>query len=240
MRLKPSIVYDSADLLVVNKPPFLLTVPDRYDPKIPNLQHWLSVRYGRVMPVHRLDKQTSGLVCFARTPSIFKHLSEAFEKRLVEKSYRAIVRGCPTPSEGLIDKPIRRMEHKNQVEIHSQGKPAQTRYTMVTAFVGYSLLDLAPVTGRTHQIRVHLQAIGHPLIVDPPYGGQAQFKLSEIKSGYRGDRAEEQPLLTRTPLHAYKLVLPLPGQPPLHLTAPLPKDMKAVIYQLSKQRNPSP
>ena len=125
------------------------------------------------------------------------------------------------------------MDFRNAVIISPKGKPATTHYEVVESFGAFAHLRLNLITGRTHQIRVHLQSIGHPLIVDPAYGGKENFFLSEIKSNYK-NRGEERPLLRRTPLHASKIVIPQQDGTSLTIEAPLPKDMKAVLNQLQK------
>lgn len=228
------IVFEDDDIIVVNKTPQFLSVPDRYDPKIPNLFSSLIRKYGKIYPVHRLDRNTSGILCFAKHDAAFKELSIAFEKRIISKTYLAIVQGVPMQVEGEIDQPIARHDHKKKMRVNQKiGKASITRYKVKEAFRAHAALELQLITGRTHQIRVHLEWLGHPLLVDPSYGGKEQFLLSEIKSKYRGDRQTERALLTRTPLHAQQIVLPFKGEKRTY-TAPLPKDMRATLKQLKK------
>ncbi len=223
--------------MVVNKPPNMLSVPDRYDPNIPNLYQRLSRQFGKVYPVHRLDRDTSGLIVFALSRPFFKHLSDQFTTRNIQKHYEALVIGVPEPPQGSIRLPIIPLSNQNKVGIGSRGKLSVTHYKIRTSYDSFAHLDLDLETGRTHQIRVHLQAIGNPLLVDLKYGGKEGFFLSEIKKNYRGNRDEERPLLSRTPLHACALRFPdLEGQERA-FSAPIPKDMKAVINQLAKWKD---
>ncbi len=234
MKFKSVVIYEDDNLIVVNKAAGIHTVADRYDHQAPYLLQWLNQNFGRVLPVHRLDSGTSGVICFAKTPEEQKRLSQLFESREIVKRYKAIVAGVPVPPEGIIDAPIYKPANKHQVMISPKGKKAITWYKVENAFGNFALLDLLIETGRTHQIRVHLQYIGHPLLVDPLYGGRSSFFLSSIKARYKGDRFEETPLLGRTPLHAYQLTIPMAEGYSKTFETPLPKDMQAVINQLSK------
>ena len=234
MNKTSEVIYFDDRIIVVNKAPGVATVADRHGMQDNYLLKWLHQKFDEVYPVHRLDTNTSGLICFARTGEEQRRLSQIFEERKVIKKYKAIVLGIPKPEHGIIEAPILRQENKNQVIISPKGKPAITYYTVERALKNYALLDLRLETGRTHQIRVHLQHIGHPLLVDPMYGGQEMFLLSNVKSHFRGDRTEERPLLSRTPLHAFHLEIPRPDGTMQSFEIVLPKDMMAVLKQLEK------
>lgn len=232
------IIHEDADLIVVNKPPEALSIPDRHRPEKFNLQHYLTERYGRIWVVHRLDRETSGVLCFARNAEAHRHLSLQFEARSVGKTYQALVDGLPAQAEGEIDKPIG--PHPSQpgkMTIMRRGKAALTRYRVVETFRQFSLLEVDLLTGRTHQIRVHLAGIGHPLAIDPLYGKREAFFLSEVKGRtYRlGKGEEERPLMTRATLHAGLLSLNHPADDSRRtFSAALPKDFAAVLKQLRK------
>ncbi len=232
------ILYQDDQIIVVNKPPGVLTIPDRHKPELFNLQHFLNETYGRVWVVHRLDRETSGVLVFARQAGAHRDLSLQFEKRQVQKHYLALVDGLPTPREAEIDKPIG--PHPGQagkMAIIRTGKPSISRYRVLESFRQFSLLEVEIMTGRTHQIRVHLAAIGHPLAVDPLYGKREGFYLSEVK-GQKYQLAkhkEERPLMSRNSLHAYKLSFDHPAtKKRMEIEGPLPKDFGAVIKQLRK------
>ena len=227
------IIYEDDDLIVVNKPPQLLTIPDRHQVKIPSVGTLLQRTYDTIIPVNRLDRDTSGLVCFARNTEAHRYFSLAFQNRDVHKYYLALVLGKPNPENGTIDKPLLSLPNRNQVRVSREGKQSITHYETIYCWGPYSKVSLKIITGRTHQIRVHLSEIGHALMVDPTYGGRDAWYLSEVKRNYRS-RGQEQPLLVRTPLHAEKLTIPLPSGGKITLEAPIPKDMRAVMNQLDK------
>ncbi len=229
----PVVIYEDQDLIIIDKPAGLLSVPDRFDADRPNARRWLLARYSDAIPIHRLDMETSGVLAFAKNQDAHRHYGKAFEERSVSKKYYAIVLGSLSSQTGEIDQPILKHDFQNLVSISKKGRPAITRYRVEESFGAFSVLELDLITGRTHQIRAHLQFIGHPLLVDPKYGGRESFMLSEIKPSYRG-RMDERPLLTRTPLHAHQLTLTTPNREVHTIESPLPKDMKAVIYQLRK------
>lgn len=234
MRSKSEVVYYDEDFIIVNKAAGVPTVADRHG-KVENyLLKWLHQQFKEVFPIHRLDTNTSGLICFARTEDEQRRLSKIFEERSVVKKYYALVLGCPKIERGTIDAPILRLENKNQVIISPKGKQAISSYRIKETFKGFALLDIRLQTGRTHQVRVHLQHIGHPLLVDPTYGGQDMFFLSSIKKNFRGHRSLERPLLERTPLHAYFLSFANRRGMEVHFESELPKDISAVINQLRK------
>lgn len=239
MKLKIEIIYEDEALLIVNKPADLLTIPDRFALEKPNLLHSLSDHYkGKIWVVHRLDKETSGIICFAKTEEAHKNLSQQFFNRTVDKIYVALVDGKPNPPEGTIDAPIG--EHPTQpgkMTVIRTGKSALTDYKIIEIFKAFSLVEANIHTGRTHQIRVHFKHIGHPLAVDPLYGKREAFYLSEVKhKGYQlGKFQEERPLMSRTTLHAAQLTINHPvTNEKLTFSAPLPKDFQAVLNQLNK------
>jgi len=238
MKIALPVIFEDECVLVVHKPAGLLSVPDRFDAGLPHLRSLLEHRYGPLYLVHRLDRDTSGLLLLARNPEVQAHLSRQFEQRRVKKIYWALVEGRPGEDWGEIDKPLAPHPGKaGRMIVSSKGKDARSRYRLLEAFSMASLLEVELLTGRTHQIRVHLQAIGHPLLVDPVYGRRAAFRLSELKGRrYRPNRqGEERPLLARQSLHARQVRFQHPqGGQELLLEAELPKDMRAALKQLRK------
>ncbi|MEM9836590.1 MAG: RluA family pseudouridine synthase [Bacteroidota bacterium] len=237
--MKLNILHQDDHLVVVAKPAGLLSVPDRFDPELPSLSHLLSRRIGTTaLPVHRLDRPTSGLLVFAKTTDAQRHLTKQFEERTVEKIYTAIVEGRPRDPRGSIDQALAPHPAKlGRMMVSAKGKSAQTKYQVIDFFGNTSLLEIELLTGRTHQIRVHLAYIGHPLLVDPFYGNHSEFKLSSLKGRrYNLKRGEvERPLLARVPLHAGRLSFTHPAtEERLTFSAELPKDMRATVAQLKK------
>ncbi len=235
--LKPDIFFETDDLLAVNKPSGLLTLPDRFDAELDSLKGILNKKYGQIFVVHRLDKDTSGLIIFAKTAEAHQFYSRLFEGRKVEKIYVGLVQGILPEDEGSFDQPIG--EHpftKGKMAVVRKGKHALTHYKVLETFGKYSWVSFTIETGRTHQIRVHLQNAGHPLLCDPIYGSEAPLLLSSLKKNFKLSKSEEseRPLLNRLALHAWKLSLPDPHGKILELEAPVPKDLEACLKQLRK------
>jgi len=238
MKYRIQILYEDEDLLIVNKPPGLLTIPDRHAPEKFNLFSHFVKKYGKIFTVHRLDKETSGVLCFAKNETAHRHLSLQFESRKVGKIYQVLVEGRIHLEEGVIDKPIAAAHTPSgKMHISKKGKPAVTVYKVVELFKNYTLLEASIKTGRTHQIRVHFESIGYPLAIDSTYGRKSDFYLSDLKlRKYKlGKGQEEKPLMTRLSLHASQLRLKHPEkEESMTFEAPLSKDFKAVIKQLQK------
>lgn len=231
------VVFQDEHMILVNKPAPMLSIPDRFDDSLPNVKQGLEKYFDEVYTVHRLDKETTGLLVFARTPEAHKHLNTQFEKRQTEKTYWALVRGIPTEESGTINEPI--AEHsfvKGKMVVHGRGKASISHYRTIKRLGPYTLLEVSIETGRTHQIRVHLQYIGCPLAVDSMYGSSNAIYLSKIKRKYkRKEDQPERPLMSRLTLHAQKLVLHHPHtNEKMMFTAPAPKDFNALITQLEK------
>ncbi len=242
MRQSVKVLFRDADILVVDKPAGFLSIPDRYDPEEPFVGQALVkegvVKDGELLVVHRLDRDSSGLLLFALNAEAHRKLSLAFESRNVKKTYRAIVRGAPQWAEMSCDYPLRPDgdKHHRTIIDGGHGKPSVTLVRVVATYGPYSLVEAEPETGRTHQIRVHLAALGFPIVSDPLYGDGKALYLSSFKRGWRGDERKERPLLSRTALHAARLALahPTSGEE-LVFEAELPKDMRATVAQLEKR-----
>jgi len=238
MKPKIEIIHQDDSLLLVNKPPHFLAIPDRYAPHLPNLSTHLSNQFGKVYTVHRLDKETSGIICFARTEEAHKALSQQFQARSVEKVYYSILEGRLHQEHGIIEKGIAPSPTKaGKMIISAKGKLAITHYKVIEVFKDFTLVEADIKTGRTHQIRVHFESIGYPLMIDKVYGRRPAFYLSEIKGRrYKlGKDQSERPLMERSCLHAFRLCLEHPesGERQCY-EAPLPKDLRAVLQQLRK------
>jgi len=238
MKTRLDLIYEDASVVAVNKPAGVLSIPDRFDPGKPNLQAMLQETYGKIWTVHRLDRETSGVMLFARTEDAHKNLNGQFEARTVDKIYVALADGNIYNDEGVMDKSI--APHPSQagkMMTASHGKQALTLYRVVERFRLFTLAEANIKTGRTHQVRVHFQSIGHPLAVDPLYGKREALSLSEIKlrNFNLGKFEEEKPLMNRVTLHAAKLSFDHPDTGArMTVEAPLPKDFQAVVNQLRK------
>lgn len=234
--LKPEIIFEDETLVAINKPTGLLSVPDREGKEV-SLKQLLQQRYGQIWTVHRLDKDTSGVIVFAKDENTHKYLSGLFESRAVEKYYTGIVHGIPANVTDTVDAGI--MEHpvkKGVMVTNKKGKPALTDYTVLESFGNLALLQFQIHTGRTHQIRVHMKHIGHPIVCDLLYGNGEPVMLSSIKRKFHLSKKEEEerPLFNRLALHATKLLFTDAGGKSILAEAPLPKDMRALLQQLRK------
>jgi 23S rRNA pseudouridine955/2504/2580 synthase/23S rRNA pseudouridine1911/1915/1917 synthase len=231
-------LYEDNDLIIVNKPAGLLVIPDRFNTEIPSLNRVLENRLGHhVFVVHRIDRDTSGVICFAKNEDSHKYLSKLFQEHEIGKYYTGLVHGRLIPTEGRIEKPIVEHPAKNgKMVTAKKGKPSITDYKVSDEWPLYSLVQFQIHTGRTHQIRVHMQSIGHAIVADPLYGDGKPFFLSGIKKKFRlSDNEEaERPLLSRLALHASRLQFKKEDGTEITAEAPLPKDMSACIKQLNK------
>jgi RluA family pseudouridine synthase len=231
------IAFEDDACIAIVKSSGLLVIPDRYNHAAPCISDFLKEEFGEIFVVHRLDRETSGIVLFAKTAEAHRTLNDEFESRVVTKRYLTIVRGEPADDAGTIDAPIGEHRHMagRMVVDNRAGKESVTEYTVLERFIGYALIEARPKTGRTHQIRVHLCAIGLPVACDPLYSDGEPFLLSTIKRGYRVKGKEELPLLARTALHAAGLEIVHPiTQTRLSLSSDVPRDMQAVLKSLRK------
>jgi tRNA pseudouridine32 synthase/23S rRNA pseudouridine746 synthase/23S rRNA pseudouridine955/2504/2580 synthase len=222
------VLHEGAGLLVVAKPAGVLVIPGRGEGG-PSLREQLEAELGRkVFVVHRLDRDTSGVLAFALDAERHRALSQAFESGQVKKRYRALVEGRVEAPQ-LVDAALvpGRKGRMRVARPGEQGKPSRTRVRPVETFARASLVEAEPLTGRTHQIRVHLLQLGHPLLVDHQYGRAEP--LTEKELGGAGDAV----VLARTPLHAARLEWPaLPGIEARAFEAPLPEDMTHAVALL--------
>ena len=238
------ILYCDDALVAVSKRSGLLVAQDRYDVTAPRLDLELEKEFGRLFALHRIDKDTSGVVVYARTQEAHRAVSLQFQNRQVEKIYHALVNGRPawkTHHEEARLLPDGDAFHRTIVH-KRQGKTSVTDFTVLAICPPYTWIEARPITGRTHQIRAHLWENGLSIVCDPLYGGnQKPVRLSEIKRSWRGDPFEERPLLNRLGLHAYQLTLTHPeSQEAISFTAPYPRDLDAVRKQLAKIHGQDP
>ena len=233
---KPDILFENDDFVAVNKPAGLLSIPDR-EGKDVSLKRILKEKYGEIFTVHRLDRDTSGVILFAKNEATHKFLSRTFEDRAVEKIYQGIIQGALPEKKGSVDLPI--MEHPGKPGVmvtNKKGKASLTDYEVLEEVGLYSLVQFQIHTGRTHQIRVHMQALGHPIACDELYGDARPIFISSFKRNFKLSKAEEQerPILNRLALHSQLLHFQDEKGEFHTIDAPLPKDMRALLQQLRK------
>lgn len=233
-----SVIYFDDDIVVLNKKSGILIANDRYNPDALRLDILAQNEFGKLFAVHRIDKDTSGIIVYARNEDAQRSLSIQFEQRLVKKTYHALVYGYPLWQNKIVDVPLLPdgdARHRTVVNKRF-GKPSLTEFSLIGKCGPYSWIEAKPKTGRTHQIRVHLSELGLSIVCDPLYSGnQKPVRLSEIKKKWNGDENEERPLLKRLALHAYKIEFSHPKSNEIvNFVAPYPKDMEATRKQLAK------
>ncbi len=232
-----STVYSDDDIIVVNKRSGLLVAADRYDADAPRLDLAVEKEAGTIWAVHRIDKDTSGLVVYARNADAHKKLSAQFEQREVHKAYHCLVNGRPVWKEFHADYPLLvDGDKRHRTIVSKEGKPSETDFRLLGVCGPFSWLEACPKTGRTHQIRAHLREMKLTIVSDPLYSGnQRGVYLSDFKRKWNGNEDEERPLLSRLALHAYSICFkhPRTGKE-VSFTAPYPRDLEAVRKQMAK------
>lgn len=218
------IIYEDQYLLIVDKPAGLPVLPEGWEPEAPYLTKVLEVQYGKIFVIHRLDKITSGVMIFARDEATHRALNIRFEKHEVQKVYHAIVEENPTWEEKVARFPLRvNVGHKHRTVVDDRnGKPSETRFRVLKRYQVHpersrraAWVEASPVTGRTHQVRVHALALGHPLLGDTLYG------------------AQESHIITRPALHAYSLTFTHPSSnEPVTFMSDHPEDFAAALKLL--------
>ncbi len=239
LRVKPEelVLWVDDDLLVINKPAGLLTLPDGYDPKSPHVKSVFEPVFDDLWIVHRLDRDTSGILVLARNPAAHRSLNDQFTNHETTKVYRALVVGEPAWQEKFSDQPLRPdgdRRHRTVVDWR-KGKSAITHFRVLERYGAYTLVEAQPKTGRTHQVRAHIATEGFPIVADGLYGTLQGIYLSRVKPAYRGKKSGERPLLDRLALHALSLAILHPetsGR--LQFEAPYPKDFATALRQLRK------
>lgn len=224
------ILYEDENYFLVNKPPFLSTLEDRHEPY--NLLKLAREFEPDAQVCHRLDKDTSGVLAIARNPEAYRHMSLQFEKRTVSKIYHAVVDGIHNFQDTLVDEPILKLDDGVVKISKRDGRSAQTYFSSIRTYRNHTLVECRPVTGRMHQIRIHLATLKAPITGDETYGGKL-FYLSSVKRGFNLKKlTEEQPIMKRMALHARGLRFNDLNDVPRYVEAPYPKDIAALIKQL--------
>lgn len=231
---KDLILFEDDHHIVVNKPPFVASLDERGGSGEVNILR-LARQYSPDAQVcHRLDKETSGAIIIAKTPEAYRSVSMQFERRKVKKTYHAVVDGLVTFNELFIDLPILNDGNRSVTIDRKEGKRAETIFNSIKFYKHYTLVECKPITGRMHQIRIHLATQRAAISGDTLYRGKPIF-LSSIKKGYRLSKdEEEQPIMKRFALHARHLVFKGLDEQDIVIEAPYPKDYATLIKLLDK------
>jgi RluA family pseudouridine synthase len=228
------VLWEDERLIAVAKPAGLATAPGRDTTE--SVLDYVKPGGRKCLLIHRLDKETSGVLLLAKDREAQRCVCRQFLNRTVRKEYLALVAGSPDAEQGVIDQPLgRHRRDKKRMACAADGRPARTRWQVERRLGPLTLLRCFPETGRTHQIRVHLQSIGLPLAVDNLYHppGEGLF-LSRFKSGYKHKAEPERPLIARLTLHAERLEFMDCAGRPVSVTSPMPKDLAATVKQMGK------
>lgn len=235
LTLEKLILFENDHYIIINKPPYISTLEDRNDPL--NILSLAKAYWPDAQVCHRLDKETSGALAIAKHAEAYRHFSIQLESRQVKKIYHAVVDGLHEFENLEAGEPILSTNSKSRVD-YREGKPSFTLVSTVERFKFHTLVKCFPVTGRLHQIRVHMAHHEAPVSCDPLYGGKFIF-LSQIKRKFKLAKSEEEekPLLSRVALHAYSLTFRDFSETEgdiVEIVAPYPKDFDVLLLQLRK------
>ena len=227
------ILFENDNLIVVNKPAFLSSLDDR-EGGDNNLLRMAKHYSDDAQICHRLDRETSGVLIIAKNPETYRHVSMQFEHRETAKRYHAVINGTHAFEELHVDLPILNLGAKNVAINKQEGKPAETVFNSIKFYKHYTLVECKPITGRMHQIRIHLASQRANIAGDEMYGGKPVY-LSEIKRAYRiGKDQEELPIMKRFALHARCITFKIDERTEMTFEAPYPKDFATLIKLLDK------
>ncbi len=232
LKFEDIILYEDKDYILVNKPPHISTLDERAILSAGSIIRSAKSYNPEAQVCHRLDKETSGVLAIAKTPEAYRHLSIQFEERRVKKVYHAVVGGVHDFDGINVYLPIRSLKNGTVKIDKTDGKIAETNFYTTKAYKHHTLVECHPITGRMHQIRIHLSCLKAPIVHDEMYGGKPIY-LSEIKRNFNLKKdTDEQPLIQRVALHASSLTFENLEGKETTVEAPMPKDMRALINQL--------
>jgi 23S rRNA pseudouridine955/2504/2580 synthase len=231
IRFEDLILHESDDYILINKPPYISSLDERNSPALSLIrlakEYWPDAQL-----CHRLDKETSGVMAIAKNPEAYRHLSMQFEHREVKKNYHAVVDGVHDFDGVSVYLPIAQIGNGLVKIDKTEGKDAETIFFTKEVYTRHTLVACFPLTGRMHQIRIHLSCLKAPIVSDVSYGGKVLY-LSEIKRNFHLKKGtEEQPLINRVALHAFGLEFAQLDGTLLRTEAPYPKDINALVKQL--------
>ncbi|MBK9509785.1 MAG: RluA family pseudouridine synthase [Cytophagaceae bacterium] len=229
------VIFENDNYLVINKPPFVPSLDERTADRSLSILRLAKEQFGDVQLCHRLDKETSGALVIAKNPEAYRNLAMQFEHREVQKDYHAVVNGVHDFDSISVFLPIATLKDGTAVRIdRAKGKIAETVFFTLKKYHHHTLVRCVPITGRMHQIRVHLQCLKAPIVCDPTYGGEFIF-LSEIKRKFNlKTDTEELPLIKRVALHAHSISFQDVDGQVISVTAPYPNDFDVLVKKLDR------
>jgi 23S rRNA pseudouridine955/2504/2580 synthase len=235
LNFKDLIIFENDDYILINKPPHIASLDERQADNSQSILRLAKEYAHDAQLCHRLDKETSGVLAIAKNPAAYRHLSMQFEHRQVEKRYHAVVNGTHDLEMISVYLPIAMKRDGTMVAIDRQkGKEADTIFNTMKVYRNHTLVECMPITGRMHQIRIHLVCLKAPIVCDPTYGGEMIY-LSDLKRKFNLKKeTEEQPLIKRVALHAHSLTFRLLNEEIIKIEAPYPKDFEVLVKQLDK------
>lgn len=229
------VIFENDNYLIINKPPFVPSLDERTADRSLSILRLAKEQFGDVQLCHRLDKETSGALVIAKNPEAYRNLAMQFEHREVQKDYHAVVNGVHDFDSISVFLPIATLKDGTAVRIdRAKGKIAETVFFTLKKYHHHTLVRCVPITGRMHQIRVHLQCLKAPIVCDPTYGGEYIF-LSEIKRKFNlKTDTEELPLIKRVALHAHSISFQDVDGQVISVAAPYPNDFDVLVKKLDR------
>lgn len=235
IKFEDLILFENDDYIVVNKPPYIATLDERNADNPFSILRLARQYAGDAQVAHRLDKETSGVLAIAKNSEAYRHLAMQFEHREVTKRYHAVVNGVHDFDSISVYLPILALPRDGVVRIDRQkGKEAETIFNTLKAYRQHTLVECIPITGRMHQIRIHLVCLKAPIVADETYGGKDAY-LSQLKRNFNLKKdTDEQPMMKRVALHAHSLSFSLLDGERIRIEAPYPKDLEVFVRLLEK------
>ncbi|HLF33783.1 MAG TPA: pseudouridine synthase [Cyclobacteriaceae bacterium] len=226
------ILHEDENFIAISKPSGISSLEDRQGSR--NILEMARKYWPECQVCHRLDKETSGVMILSKNQETYRYMSILFESREVTKIYHAVCDGLHQFKKTGVDAAIKQHSNGKVVIDKKSGKPSQTYFNSLKAFGGHTLVECRPITGRIHQVRIHLAMLGAPITGDLEYGGK-YFFLSSVKKGYKlGKFEEERPLISRLALHAKSIRFAMPSGKKVTINSPYPKDFRVLLAQLER------